>query len=136
MLKDFGKKLKETGKNAVNQTKKVAEIANLNAKINKRNGDLNSALLDLGKEFYIKTKGKAPKGYEDLFGSIEEVKEDIRDMKKKVAELKEDDDNSKETSGGSDIIPEVKAQTKQEGNAEPVDVIPSFTVSDDKKEDK
>ncbi len=76
MLKDFGKKLKETGKNAVNQTKKVAEIANLNAKINKRNGDLNSALLDLGKEFYIKAKGKAPKGYEALFGVIEETKED------------------------------------------------------------
>ncbi len=59
-----------------------------------------------------------------------------KQKKIKVAELKEDDDNSKETSGGSDIIPEVKAQTKQEENAEPVDVIPSFTVSDDKKEEK
>ena len=44
----------------------------------------------MGKKFYVNAKGKVPKGYEAEFSAIEEIKKNIRDMKEKIAELKEE----------------------------------------------
>ena len=91
MLKDLGKKLKETGENALDKTKKAAEIATLNVKINKREKDLDESILALGKKFYSDAQGTVPKGYEGEFAAIEEVKKDIQEMNEKIADLKEDE---------------------------------------------
>jgi len=92
MLKDFGKKLKETGENALDKTKKVAEITNLNLKISKSESDLEKAMLALGKKFYSNTKETFPQEYEAEFGAIGKIKAEIDEMKEKIAELKEDKD--------------------------------------------
>jgi len=135
MLKDLGKKLKETGQNAVNQTKKVAEIANLNAKINKSHGDISKEIAALGKKFYVNAKGKVPKGYEAEFSAIEEIKKNIRDMKEKIAELKEEKvvkdevPDIPEEEPAVEIKEPVKPKPAPKTKAEPKNVIPSYTVT-------
>lgn len=68
----------------------MAEIANLNLKINKSESDLEKAMLALGKKFYSNVQGTLPEEYKSEFGTIEKIKADISEMKVKIAELKED----------------------------------------------
>ena len=89
MFKDIKKKLTEAGQNAVSQTKKLAETADLNAKINKKQGDLNKELLELGKQFYLNKKNSVPKAFAEQFEAINGIREDIAQMKDRIAGLKE-----------------------------------------------
>lgn len=106
MFKDIKKKITEAGQNAVSQTKKLAETVDLNAKINKRQGDLNKELLELGKQFYLNKKNSVPKAFADQFAAINGVREDIANMKQRVAELKEKDD----VTASEETAPETKAE--------------------------
>lgn len=89
MFKDIKKKIAEAGQNAMTQTRKLAETAELNAKINKRQGDLNKEMLELGKKFYISKKNSIPKAFAEQFEAINAIREDITQMKQRVNELKE-----------------------------------------------
>lgn len=112
MFKDIKKKITEAGQNAVSQTKKLAETAELNAKINKKQGNLNKELLELGKQFYLSKKNSIPKAFADQFAAINEIREDITNMKQRVSELKEKDDEvvPTESAVASEVTTEPKAE--------------------------
>ncbi len=114
MLEDIKKKLTKAGQAAVSQTKKVAESANLNVKIKQREGDLNKALLELGKKFYLSKKDKIPKEFEAQFAAVNEVRDDIRQMKEKLNDIKTKDivDTPPEVAEPSSAKPDPETPTK------------------------
>ena len=85
---DLGKMITQTGQDAVNKTKEVAEVAKLNNSINSAKNRIDDLYKQIGQAFAERNADTAQEPYAGLIALIEEQKRQIADMREEIGAVK------------------------------------------------
>lgn len=87
-LEQFGKKVSQTGQDAMKKTKELAEIAKLNTQINEEEKRLNKIYMNLGKLYYQLNGANPELEYQDICLAIKGSIRNINQFQLMIDELK------------------------------------------------
>lgn len=85
---DLGKMITQTGQDAVNKTKEVAEVAKLNSNISSAKNRIDDLYRQIGQTFAERNADTTEEPYAGLLAQIVEQKRMIADMQQEIGALK------------------------------------------------
>jgi len=87
-LEELGKKLSQTGQEALEKTKHFTEVSKLNAKLLDEEEQLERLYANLGRTYYQINKDNPEAVFQDIFRAIEGSLVNIKNQQKVINELK------------------------------------------------
>lgn len=85
---DLGKMITQTGQDAVNKTKEVAEVAKLNNNINAAKNKIDDLYKQIGQAFAERNADTTKEPYASLLAQIAEQKKLIADKREEIGAVK------------------------------------------------
>ena len=85
---DLGKMITQTGQDAVNKTKEVAEVAKLNNNINSAKNKIDDLYKQIGQAFAERNADTTEEPYAGLLAQIAEQKKLISDKREEIGAVK------------------------------------------------
>ena len=87
-MEDFGKKISQSGQNAVQKAKDMADISKINSLISDEERKIRSIYLQIGKQYFDKYGAECEEDFAARVNSIIESKEKIESYQSQINEIK------------------------------------------------